>query len=47
MADFAVSMVTASVDAFVNRDVELARKVILDDDVVDSYFEKVKCDLIE
>ena len=47
MADFAVSMVTASVDAFVNRDVELARKVILDDDVVDSYFEKVKCDLID
>ena len=46
MSDFAAGMVTASINSFVNKDLELARKVILDDDVVDDYFEKVKSDLI-
>ena len=35
-------MVTASVDAFVKNDVDLAAKVIAQDDIVDDYFSKVK-----
>ena len=46
MSDFAAGMVTASIDSFVRQDLDLARKVILDDDVVDGYFEKVKEALI-
>lgn len=47
MSAFASSMLSASINAFVQKDEETARKVILDDDVVDSYFERVKADLIE
>ena len=39
-------MVTASVDAFVKKDVELAQEVINKDDVVDDYFSKVKYGII-
>ena len=46
MSDFAAGMVTASINSFVRQDLALARKVILDDDVVDGYFEKVKEALI-
>ena len=46
MSDFAAGMVTASINSFVRRDLDLAKKVILDDDVVDGYFEKVKETLI-
>ena len=46
MSDFAAGMVTASINSFVRQDLDLARKVILDDDVVDGYFEKVKETLI-
>ncbi len=46
MSDFAAKMVTASIDAFVEKDLEKASKVITDDDVVDDYFEKVRADLI-
>ncbi len=46
MARETIGMVTASVDAFVNKDVELAKKVIEQDDVVDDYFSKVKYDII-
>ena len=46
MSDFAAGMVTASINSFVRQDLDLARKVILDDDVVDGYFEKVKEALI-
>ena len=35
-------MVTESVDAYVNQDIEIARSVILHDDVVDDYFKKIK-----
>ena len=42
MSDFAAGMVTASINSFVRQDLDLAKKVILDDDVVDGYFEKVK-----
>jgi len=47
MAEATASMVTDSIDAFVKRDLELARKVIEYDDVVDDLFDKVKNDVIE
>lgn len=37
-----IKMVTDSIDAFVKKDMEMAKAVILYDDVVDSYFNKVK-----
>ena len=46
MSDFAAGMVTASINSFVRQDLDLSKKVILDDDVVDGYFEKVKETLI-
>lgn len=46
MADTAIQMVTESVDSFVKRDMDLANKVILKDDIVDELFDKVKDDLI-
>lgn len=46
MARATIEMVTASVDAFVKKDVELAEKVIAQDDVVDDYFSKVKYGII-
>ena len=35
-------MVTETVDAYVDQDLELARKVMAHDDVVDDYFAQVK-----
>ena len=46
MALETTKMVTASVDAFVQKDIELAKKVIEQDDIVDDYFSKVKCAII-
>ena len=46
MARETIKMVTASVDAFVKKDIELAKQVIAQDDVVDDYFSKVKCGII-
>ena len=46
MARETIEMVTASVDAFVKKDVELAKKVINEDDIVDNYFSRVKCGII-
>ena len=46
MAKAAIQMVTRSVDAFVHRDTDLARKVIAYDDVVDDDFDRVKAALI-
>ncbi len=46
MARETIKMVTASVDAFVKKDVALAQKVIAQDDVVDDYFSRVKCGII-
>ena len=42
MARETVKMVIASVDAFVKKDVELANQVILQDDIVDEYFSRMK-----
>lgn len=47
MAGAAIKMVTESVDAYVKQDVEIAKKVISHDDVVDDYFKKIKTELIE
>ena len=47
MAHEAVKMVTDSVDSFVKKDLELARKVIAYDDVVDEWFSKMKTDVID
>lgn len=42
MADITVRMVTESIDAFVKSDLDLCRKVINDDDLVDDEFNQVK-----
>lgn len=46
MAQETTKMVTASVDAFVKKDVALARQVIAQDDLVDRYFSGVKDKII-
>ena len=46
MAKEAISMVNGSVDAFLRRDLTLARQVIAHDDVVDNWFETVRSELI-
>jgi len=47
MARAVIKMVTQSVDAFVRQDVDLARDVMAQDDVVDGLFIKVKTSLTE
>ena len=47
MAELTSKMVTESIDAFVKRDLDLAQKVINDDDAIDDLFLKVKKDVIE
>ena len=42
MAQVTVDMVTESVEAFIKSDLELCRKVIRDDDLVDTAFNQVK-----
>ena len=46
MADAAIKMVTDCIDAFVKKDIAIARSVIEYDDVVDGYFDKIKFMLI-
>jgi len=46
MAAAAIKMVTNSVDSFVKSDLKLAREVIMQDDIVDGFFDRVKRDLI-
>ena len=46
MANAAILMVTDSIDAYVKKDLALARKVIDDDDAVDREFERIKNTLI-
>jgi len=47
MATATVKMVTESIDAYVKKDLKLAKSVIAYDDVVDDLFDKVKFGLIE
>ena len=46
MAQESVKMVNESIDAYVRRDLVMAREVIAYDDVVDRWFERIKTDLI-
>ena len=46
MAYETIDMVTSSMDAFVKKDLELAKKVIEQDDIVDDYFSRVKSGII-
>lgn len=46
MSEAASKMVRDSVTAYVEKDLELSRKVMEDDDVVDQLFEEVKTNLI-
>ena len=47
MAQAAIKMVTESVDAYVNKDVVLAEKVLKEDDIIDEYFMESKKRLIK
>ncbi|MGN1343795.1 MAG: phosphate signaling complex protein PhoU [Traorella sp.] len=47
MAKSSIDMVTKSIESFVNRDLDEAKKVIQSDDIVDDYFNAVKNDLIK
>lgn len=47
MAEFTVGMVNKSVEAYVNRDLELAREVIDSDDQLDAMFNDVRKTLTE
>ncbi len=47
MAEATMKMVTQSIDAFVKHDVEIAKKVIANDDKVDDLFKEVKRKLID
>ncbi|MBQ5333159.1 MAG: phosphate signaling complex protein PhoU [Oscillospiraceae bacterium] len=46
MAEAAIKMVTASVDAFVKLDIDSAKQVISADDEIDGLFIKIKGDII-
>ena len=47
MAEVTTKMVSDSIEAFVNRDSELAERVIKSDDTVDELFMMVKNELID
>ena len=46
MADQAVDMLHRSLDAFINQDEETARKICIEDDIVDNLYENVFADLL-
>ncbi len=46
MAELATTMLHKSLDAFVNRDVELAKQTAVDDDVVDALYDQVYGELV-
>ena len=47
MAEATIKMVTESIDAYVNKDLQLAKQVMKHDDVVDSAFARVKQTLVK
>ena len=47
MANQASKMVTLAIDAFVKKDVDLAKKVSKNDDVIDELFDRVKKETVE
>lgn len=46
MANEVIKMVTKSIDSFVAKDLDMAKAVIISDDVVDRYFDDIKKKLI-
>lgn len=46
MSEEVIKMVTSSIDAYVKKDIELAQRVIKNDDIVDDYFLKIKSSLV-
>ena len=46
MAGAVIQMVTNSIDSFVGKDLDMAKRVIVSDDVVDNYFSDIKTKLI-
>ncbi|NLD11621.1 MAG: phosphate signaling complex protein PhoU, partial [Clostridiales bacterium] len=47
MAESSAAMVRAAIKSFVDKDLDLAYKVMKDDDIVDGHFEEMRKDLIE
>ncbi len=47
MAKATVAMVTKSIDSFVKKDLNIAREVMKDDDIVDDYFDVIKGEVVE
>ena len=47
MAEAAIRMVSGSIDAFINKDLALAREIIAMDDVIDDLFDTIKGELID
>lgn len=47
MAEEVIKMVDESVDSFVNKDLYMARTVIISDDIVDNYFDDIKKRLVK
>ena len=47
MAEASIKMVTGSLDAFINKDLTLARDIIAMDDVIDDLFDTIKGELID
>jgi phosphate transport system regulatory protein PhoU len=47
MAESAAAMVTDAIKSFVSKDLDLAYKVMAEDDIVDNHFDEVRNDLIE
>ena len=47
MAKAAQAMVTEAVDAYVKQDLDMARRVMAHDDVVDNYFSQIKRGIID
>ena len=47
MAEAAIRMVSGSIDAFINKDLALARNVIDMDDIIDDLFDVIKGELID
>ena len=47
MADAAIRMVKGSIDAYVKKDLTLAKKIIDMDDIIDDLFVVIKNELIE
>lgn len=47
MADVTIKMVNKSIDAYINKDLDLVREVIKMDDIVDNLFDIIKRELVE